>query len=197
MLWGGDFEEWFGHASGAVGDDAVGDVIEEGGELIEVSLGDRVIFVIVAAGALDGECEEDGGGGVDAVGDVFGVIFGFDDATFSGEDVIAIEAGGDFLAESGIGEEVSGELFGEELVPGHVVEEGVDDPVAPGPHGASFVVVVAICVGVAGEVEPVCGESFCGGGRGEELVDSFFAGGGERGLVDIFEESGDFCGGRW
>ena len=164
MLWGGDFEEWFGHASGAVGDDAVGDVIEEGGKLIEVSLGDRVIFVIVAAGALDGECEKDGGCGVNAVGDVFGVVFSFNDATFCGEDVIAVKAGCDFLAESGIGEEVSGELFSEELVVGHVVKEGVDNPVAPWPHGASFVVVVAIRVGIAGEVEPVCGKSFCGGG---------------------------------
>ena len=77
------------------------------------------------------------------------------DAAFVGRDVAAVEAGGDLLVERGVGQQVAGELLDGELVERHVPVEGLDDPVAIGPHLAVVVEVDAVRVGVAGGVEPV------------------------------------------
>ena len=192
----------------------VGGAVEEGVELVEFLLGDGVEFVIVANGAAGGEAKPNGDGGVGAVDGVAEDEFFVDAAAFAGGDVAAVEAGGDFLIEGGVGEEVAGELPGGELVKGEVVIEGADDPVAVGPHAAFVVEVEAVGIGVAGGVEPVAAHVFAvalgfeeagdeffvgvGGGVGEEGVD-FLEGGREAGEVegDAADEGffGSFGGG--
>ena len=54
----------------------------------------------------------------------------------------------------GVGQQVAGELLDRELVERHVAVEGVDHPVAPPPHVALAVGLVAVGVGIAGRVEP-------------------------------------------
>ena len=78
----------------------------------------------------------------------------------------------------GVGEQVAGELPGDELVVGHVLVERPDDPVAPGPDGPVDVGLVAVGVGVAGQVEPVDGHPLAEPGRGEQPVDQPLVGAG-------------------
>ena len=60
-----------------------------------------------------------------------------------------------------------------ELIEGHVIAEGVDNPVAPGPVGAAAVVLIAIGVGVAGGIEPEEGHALGVGIGIEKGVDEF------------------------
>ena len=59
-----------------------------------------------------------------------------------------------FWSSVALGQQVAGELLDGELVERHVAVEGVDHPVAPAPHDALAVALVAVGVGVAGRVEP-------------------------------------------
>ena len=169
------------------------DVLEEGGETVEVARGDRVVFVVVAAAAFEGEAEEGGAVGGDAVVDVFDAEFFFDAAAFVGLAVETVEGGGDALVAGGVIEEIAGDLPCDELVVGEIVIEGADDPVAPWPDIAVAVGLVAEGIGVACDVAPVGGHAFAVGWGGEEMVD----GGGEGGGGGIGGVGGAGCvGGR-
>jgi hypothetical protein len=82
-----------------IANNAIRNIVEESCQLIEVLLRDRIIFMVMTPCTLNGKHKEHRGCGVDAIGDVFRVIFFFDDATFCRENVVAVEAGGDLLAE--------------------------------------------------------------------------------------------------
>ena len=103
--------------------------------------------MIVATGTAHGEAEPDGAGGVDTVDGVFEEEFFHDEPGFRVIAMVTVEAGGDFLIESGVGEEVAGELLDRELVEGLVGVVGIDDPVAPAPHSTGSIVLVAIGIG--------------------------------------------------
>ena len=156
----------FAVATGAGFGHLVEDVVE--GEV--VALGEGVVLVVVAAAAVEGGGEPEGAGGFDAVEDVFDAGFLGDAAALAVVHVVAVEAGGELLVEGGVGEEVASDLFEGELVVRLVGVEGVHDPVAPGPHGAFGVALVAVGVGVAGGVEPVPGPAFAVARTGEEEV---------------------------
>ena len=77
----------------------LGDVVEEGEELVELFLGDRVELVAVAAGAAERQAQPDGRGGLDAIDDVLdGVLLG-DDAPLAVAAMVAVEPGRDLLVE--------------------------------------------------------------------------------------------------
>ncbi|MFM1944909.1 MAG: hypothetical protein RI897_3891 [Verrucomicrobiota bacterium] len=161
-----------GEVVGAIAEVAgVVDVGEERGERIEVTERVGVVFMVVALGAADGGAHPDGGEVTDAVGGVDGDVFPGLESAFVGGLEEAVIAGGDFLGGGGIGEEVAGELFTGELVEGHVVIEGVDDPIAVGGDIVVLIAVVADRIGVADEVEPVGGHAFTKGGVFEEGID--------------------------
>src|SRR5207245_1044764 len=105
---------------------------------------------------------------------------------------VAMEAGGDAVVHGRIREQVSGDLLDRELVEGHVGVEGVDDPVAVGPDLARAVLLVAVGIGVAGEVEPTAGPALAVVGAGEEAVDELLVGVGG----GVFGESVGFLGRR-
>lgn len=131
---------------------ALGGVAEKGGEGVVVALGDGIEFVIVALRAIGGEAEVDPADGLDAVCGIEGEVFFVDGSTFIGGDVAALESGGDELLGGGIGEEISSDLVGGELVEREVVVEGGDDPIAVGPHFAIVIEVHAMGVGITSGV---------------------------------------------
>lgn len=140
------------------------EVVEEGIHLVEVLLGDGIVFVVVADGAAEGEAHEGGADGGDAVDDVFEVRFLRKGGATINDEVESVEAGGDELFPGGVLVEVAGDLELGKLVVGEVLIEGLDDPVAVGRVVAEVVVVVAVCVGDADEVEPELGHvlAVCG-----------------------------------
>ncbi len=97
------------------------------------------------------------------------------------------------MAGGGVGEEIAGELFTGELVEGHVLVEGVYDPVAVRGDIVVLIAVVADRIGVADEVEPVAGHAFTEGGVLEEGIDEgvVICGGFDVG------EGLDLAGGWW
>ena len=128
--------------------------VEEGKQSVKLVLRNRVILVIVAARASDGEAEPDSAGRLDAIDDVLDLRLGGDRTALPVEHVVAVEAGGDELAERRLGQQVAGELLDGELVERHVAVQRIDDPVAPMPLVACAVGLEAVGVGVAGGVEP-------------------------------------------
>ena len=62
----------------------------------------RIVFVIVAARAADGQAEPDGADGADAIHQVLRLELLGDAAGFGIDPVVALEAGGDLLIERGV-----------------------------------------------------------------------------------------------
>ena len=126
--------------------------------------------MIVAAGALEGEAEEGGGEGLHAVRHILHAILLLHAAALGLLLVQAVKSGGENLIVGRFGQEVAGELRGDELVEGKVVVERFDDPIAPRPHLALAIHLEAVAVGVARDVQPVHGHAFAEVRRGEEAV---------------------------
>ena len=82
----------------------------------------------------------------------------------------AVKGGGEFLVESGAGDEVAGELVDDELVVGKVVVEGLDEPVAVFPDVAVGVVAQAFGIGVTREIHPDGGPAFAEARGGEQAL---------------------------
>ena len=85
-----------------------------------------------------------------------------------------------FCSRVALGQQVAGQLLDRELVERQVAVEGVDDPVAPRPHAAQAVDVVAVRVGVAGRVEPGHGHPLAVARRLQQRVDALLVGVGRR-----------------
>ena len=81
-----------------------------------------------------------------------------------------------FWSRVAFGQQIAGELLDRELVERQVPVEGVDHPVAPGPHVALAVDVVAVRVGVAGRVEPRHGHALAVVRRLQQRVDALLVG---------------------
>ncbi len=130
------------------------DAVEECEQPVKILLRDRVVFVVVAARAVQREAEEHRAHRLHAVGDVLDDPFVRYRAALGVDAVVAIEAGGDLREKIPIWQQVTGHLLGDKPVERHVVIERPDDPVAPNPHVAQAVVLVAVGVGVAGGFQP-------------------------------------------
>src|SRR5262249_41237682 len=92
------------------------DVLEEGEELIEILLADRVELVVVTAAAFEGEAEEGSPHRGHAVYDVGDAELLFDHAALLVLHVQAIEGGGEALVLGRARQQVARELPGEKLV---------------------------------------------------------------------------------
>ena len=111
--------------------------------------------MIVAARASHGQAHEHVGGGIHAVGHILHLILFGNRAAFVVDDVVAIKSAGQFLLDGGVGDQVAGQLLDAEAVERHVAIEGVDHPLAPLPHTALGIDVVAVSVGIARQIEPL------------------------------------------
>ena len=157
---------------------------------------DRIELVVVAAGALHGSADEGVHRifhhvvAVDVAGDT-AVELGFrhlgmaDEIPRAGRDESCrLNA----VACVGI-KRVAGDLLAHEQVVRFVAVECADDIVAIRPGvGAELVLVVAVCVTVVDNVEPVARPAFAVARRGEKFFDEFFV--GQR--IGVAEERVDF-----
>ncbi len=154
--------------------------VEDAVEGVVILDGDGVVFVVVAAGALDGEAEGAAGDDVDAVVD--DVMGDPEEAAAAGDEAHGGEVGGIRGCDL-----VGGDLEEEELVVGEVLVEGADDPVAVGVSVDEAALLagvdVAFGVGVAGDIEPVAAPAFAVVGAVEEAIDEAFDGGGVEGIA--------------
>ncbi len=106
------------------GDIGIIRVIDEREHAVIVCLLQRIVFVIVALGALDGDAQNAFADGVHAV--VHGLhaeLLGIDSTLFVNHG-IAQEAGGYNVVLGGVGQQVTGDLIDHELVVRQVAVEG-------------------------------------------------------------------------
>ena len=155
----------------------LGALVEVGVELVVLLLRDRVVLVVVALGAADGEAEEGGGGGVHAIEHVLDARSPRRCAPPSPLKVwLRLKPVARRCSRRGVGEQVAGDLLDGELVERQVVVHRRDHPVAPGPHRARGVGLVAVGVGVAGGVEPVERHALAVARRGQQAIHDLLVG---------------------
>ena len=151
----------------------VDQVVEEGVEPVVVALRERVVLVAVALGAAEGQPQPDRGrrarpvlGRLDPE-----LLLVVPADRRPVEHRHAVEAGGDSRSQRPAGQQVAGQLLDREPIEGHVAVEGVDHPVAVPPGiGPVAVVLVAVAVGIADQVEPRPGPALPEMRRGEQAV---------------------------
>ena len=171
------------HRSRVAGDPVqalFGEGVEEGVEAVKLPLLDGIVFVIVAPGAAQGQAQPGCSRRADAVHHILRLIFFRDRPTLKVDHVVAIEPGGNLLLERGVGQQVSGQLLDREFVIRHVSVVGVDQPIAPMPHVAQAVDVVAVRVSVSGEIEPLHGHTLAVVRRAQKLVNALLVSVGRR-----------------
>ena len=170
----------------------LGDGVEEGEETVELGLGDGVVLVIVTTRAADREPHPGGRNGVDAIDGVLDPELVGDGSAFAVDAVVSKEAGGQLLLRTRLREQIPGQLLDRELVEGQILVQRVNDPFAPPPHGSRLVVLIAVGVGVSGQIEPDRRHAFPIPGRSQEPVDDPLVRAGRR----VGEEGVQFIQGR-
>ena len=152
----------------------VADAREDAGDAVVVGGGDGVGLVVVTAGAGEREAEERaaervhmllpfvGHGAFDEVGRELEFLPVSRREAEEGERVAVLRRQAHL---------VSGNLPHDKLVVGHVVVEGLDDPVAVEVRAAGLFQPRSGLVHVAREIEPVAGVAFAVVGRCEQAVD--------------------------
>ena len=170
-----------------------GRLIEEVEKPVVVGLGEGVVFVIVAATTIEGEAHPGRADGFGHVHDIVDAVFFGDGSAFAVDGMVSEESGGELLLVGGIGKEVACNLPDREIIEREIAIDCIGDPVAPGPHRAFVVSLIAIGVGVAGGIEPGPGHALSKGRIGEEAIDQVFPGLGRL----VGEEGFKFFGGGW
>ena len=127
---------------------ALRDGIEERKKSIKILLLDRIVLVIVTAGATHGESQPGRCRRARAVHHILHVIFLRYRAAFEVDHVVAVESARDFLLDRCARKQVTGQLLDRELVERHVAVEGVNYPIPPRPHLAQAVDVIPMSIGV-------------------------------------------------
>ena len=130
--------------------------------------------MIVAAGASHRQPQPDGRSRLYAIDHIFdGVLFG-NDSAFPIAAMVAIETAGDLLLESSVWQHVSGDLLNRELIEGHVLVEGINDPIAPPPHASLGIRLIAVGIGISRRIQPAA-RHLLGVARGlEQTIDYLF-----------------------
>ena len=162
MLIGSHFSQKWSHLTrqGSVDVDLFG-VVEIGEELVVLLVTERVELVVVALSAAHGQAEPGGAYGLDPVDHLFMAELVHVDSALSIAGGVAVKPGSDFLLPGGAREEISGNLFQGEAVEGHVLVEGLDQPVAIAPGvGSKCILAVTVTVRIAGQVQPMAGPFF-------------------------------------
>ena len=131
------------------------DVIEQTHQPEVLVMSDGVVLVGVTLSATGGQPHPNSAGGGDPVDRGIETEFQGIDSAFFVELGVSVKPGGGFLFLRSVGQHVPGQLFYGELVVGHIVIESPDHPIAVGPDVAWTIFLVAIAVGIAGEVEPL------------------------------------------
>ena len=75
-----------------------------------------------------------------------------------------------------MGQFVAGDLLDDEFIVGHIVVEGIDDPIAIKPNVAQLVFFETVGIGIARGIEPQTAPAFAVVRRGQQALDLFFVG---------------------
>ena len=150
-----------------------GRLIEKGGQAVVVAFRQRVELVIVAAAAVQSQAQPHRARGLGHIEDVVHAVFLRDAPALAVDRMVPQKPGGQFLLVRGVGEQIAGELPDRELVPRHVAVEGLHHPVAPRPHRAFAVALIAVGVRVAGRLHPVPCHPLAIGPRGQQPIHLF------------------------
>ena len=67
-------------------------------------------------------------------------------------------------------QQIAGKLFDREFVERQVAVEGADDPLAPLPHVAIVINMIAVGVGVTRQIQPELRQPLAERGRGQQTV---------------------------
>ena len=97
---------------------ALVNAVKEGKKAVVVLLSDRVIFMVVAPGALNRQTEERCAGSMDAVSDVLNAIFLFNTSSLVGLAVVTVKSCCETLFSGRVREQVTGKLPRNKLVIG-------------------------------------------------------------------------------
>ena len=144
--------------------------VEEREEPVVILLGEGIVFVIVAAGAFHREPEKSTGRRVNPVGVVLHAELFIHAAAFVRLAMQAVEGRGDLLIARGVGQQVAGDLFDDEVVEADVSVEGIDDPIPPRPEVIEAIRLIAVRVGVARDIEPFDGHALAVSRRGQQSI---------------------------
>ena len=135
------------------------DGIKVSGKAIKIFLKDRVVFVVVTTGALQGQTQPDGGGGLCTIKDAFDAKLLGIDPPFRARAVVAVKSRGDRGFGSGIGQEIARRLQKGEAVERHVGVVSLDHPIPPTPHRTLIVLLKTMAIGVTRRVQPRRGQA--------------------------------------
>ena len=158
-----------------------GHTVEGVEQRVVVGLSHRIVFMVVALGAGHREAEPRRARRVDPVEEVVEPLLLGNRAALAVQKMVAIEAAGDLLIESGLfgggrRQQVARQLLGGKTVERHVGVEGLHHPVPPDPLPGVAILLEAVGIGVAGDVEPGERHSLAVVRAGKEAVDQFFVG---------------------
>ncbi len=127
--------------------------------------------MVVAARAADGQPQPHCSDRAGAVHDLLHTVFLHVRATLPIAERIPVEPGSYFLIDSGVGQQISGELLDRELIVRHIAIERVDDPVSIAPRiGPELIGLVTIAIRIAGQIQPVPRPFFTIMRRGKQPV---------------------------
>ncbi len=135
-------------------------IVEAGGQLVELGLLQGIEFVVVAPRAFQCQPQHRRAKRDDSVGHILRTKFLFDTSPFVRLPMIAVEGCRQDLLLCRSGQEVSGQLPGDELIVRKVLVERSHDPISPGPHRAIDVRLISVGIRIAGYVEPIHGHAF-------------------------------------
>ena len=133
--------------------------MEKSFEAVKITLRERIEFVVVTTGAVEGLGQPNRGCRFHTVRSVFGQEFFGSHTTLLVDHVIAIKPGGHPLFDGSIRQQVAGDLFDGELVEALVVIKRANHPVAPRIQRAVAVHLIAVAVGIAGAIKPIHGHA--------------------------------------
>ena len=158
-----------------------GHTVEGVEQRVVVGLGHRVVFMVMALGAGHCEAKPRRARRVDPVEEVVEPLLLGDRAPLAVQEMVAVEAAGDFLIERGLfgvgrWQEITRQLLGGKTVERHVGVEGLHHPIPPDPLPGIAILLETVGIGVAGGVEPGERHSLAIVRAGEESVDQFFIG---------------------
>ena len=156
----------------------VGAVVKEGVEAVVFLVGDGIVFVRVALGAVQGQSEPCGADGRHPVLHRLGAVFLGIAPALVIDLGVAVETRGDALGQSGLRQEIAGQLINGELVEWLIAIESIDHPLAVRPNGPSQVYLIAVGIGVPRQIKPASGHVFPVVRRRQQTVDEVLVGPG-------------------
>ena len=152
-------------------------VVEEREQPVVLVVRDRVVLVRVALGTADRQPQPDAAGGGHAIEDRLDAKLLLVGAPFGVGERLAVKGRGQPLARRRARQQVAGQLLDREAIERHVGVDRVDHPIAIPPGvGPRVVLLIAVGVGIAGQVEPVPAPAFAEVRRVQQPLDQLLVG---------------------